>query len=144
MWKDRRIIDLGTLGGYESFAQAINNHNQVVGWALNLTPASVNIWEDWPFPFPTQQRAVLLENGAAVDLGTLGGPSAWATDINDNRQIIGQSFTAVATGKKNQADGWGFSRPMAGFIWENGKMTDLGKLGWALGPCLFVSITGGR
>ncbi|MCI0535307.1 MAG: hypothetical protein L0Z50_08765, partial [Verrucomicrobiales bacterium] len=134
MWKDGKISDLGTLGGNQSFVQAINNRDQVVGWSLNLTPASTNIWEDYPFPFPAQQRAVLFENSAAVDLGTLGGPSAWATDINENRQIIGQSFTAVATGKKNQADGWAFSRPMAGFIWENGKMTDLGSLGgtWAL------------
>jgi probable HAF family extracellular repeat protein len=55
------------------------------------------------------------------DLSTLGGPSAWATGINNNGQIIGQSFTAVAEGKPRHAGEWAFSRPMAGFIWENGK-----------------------
>jgi len=134
MWKDRQIIDLGTLGGYASFAQAVNNRDQAVGWALNLIQATKNIWEDYPHPFATQQRAVLWDNGVVVDLGTLGGPSAWATAINDNGQIIGQSFTGVETGVPRNAAGWFFSRPMAGFIWENGKMTDLGNLGgtWAL------------
>jgi len=129
LWKDRQMIDLGTLGGDQSFAQAINNRDQVVGWALNQTPASVNIWEDYPWSFVTQQRAVLWENGTGVDLGTLGGPSAWATCINDNGQVIGQSFTVVATGQQRQINGWTFSRPMAGFIWENGHMVDLGSLG---------------
>jgi probable HAF family extracellular repeat protein len=138
-WVDRatphQIIDLGTLGGSYSFAQAINNGDVAVGWALNLTPATKNIWEDYPYPFATQQRAVVWDLGpVAVDLGTLGGPSAWATAINDNGQIIGQSFTAVANGVPRHAAGWFFTRPQAGFIWENGKMTDLGNLGgtWAL------------
>jgi probable HAF family extracellular repeat protein len=133
-WKDRQITGLETLGGNVSMAQAVNNSNQVVGWALDLVPASVNIYEDYPWPFATQQRAVLWENGVVRDLGTLGGPSAWATGINDNGQIIGQSFTGIATGKPQHAGEWFFSRPMAGFIWENGNMVDLGSLGgtWAL------------
>jgi probable HAF family extracellular repeat protein len=130
MWKDRQIIDLGTLGGKQSLAHAINNQNQVVGWATNLVPASTNIWgEEYPWPFATQQRAVLWENGAARDLGTLGGPSAWASCLNDVGQIIGQSFTANSEGQQHQAAGVVWSRPMAGFIWENGNMMDLGTLG---------------
>ena len=129
MWRDRQIVDLGTLGGTASFAQALNNHDQVVGWALNQIPASANIWQDYPWPFATQQRAVLWENGTAVDLGTLGGPSAWATGINDNGQVIGESLTTVSTGQQRQIDGWVFSRPVAGFIWENGQTVNLGSLG---------------
>lgn len=49
------------------------------------------------------------------DLGTLGGIGSWATSINDNGQVIGQSYT------KDNAE--------HGFIWENGKMADLGTLG---------------
>jgi probable HAF family extracellular repeat protein len=90
--------------------------------------------QDYPWPFATQQRAALWENGVVKDLGTLGGPSAWAIDINDNGQIIGQSFTGVAEGTPQHVGDWFFSRPMAGFIWENGAMTSLGSLGgtWAM------------
>jgi probable HAF family extracellular repeat protein len=129
MWKDRGIIDLGTLGGEVSLAHAVNNRDQAVGWALNSVPASVNIWEDYPWPFATQQRAVLWENGTAMDLGTLGGTSAWATAINDSGQVIGQSWTAVSAGQPRQAAGWSWSRPTAGFLWDKGTMTDLGSLG---------------
>ena len=84
MWTNGQMVDLGTLGGNQSFAQSVNNHGQVVGWALDLVPATDIIWEEYPFPFATRQRATLWNNGVAIDLGTLGGPSAWATDINDN------------------------------------------------------------
>ncbi len=129
LWKDRQMIDLGTLGGEQSFAQAINNRDQAVGWALNLVPASEKIWADYPWPFGTQQRAVLWENGVARDLGTLGGPGAWATSINDNGQIIGQSFTSISAGQPRQVEGWSWSRPVTGFLWENGNMVNLGNLG---------------
>jgi probable HAF family extracellular repeat protein len=49
----------------------------------------------------------------AVDLGTLGGTSSVAFDINDNEQIVGNSATA--------SDG------VHAFLWENGTMKDLGK-----------------
>jgi probable HAF family extracellular repeat protein len=129
LWKDRQMIDLGTLGGEQSFAQAINIRDQTVGWALNLVPASVNIWADYPWPFATQQRAVLWESGVGRDLGTLGGPSAWATGINDNGQIIGQSLNTISAGQPKQVEGWSWSRPVTGFLWENGHMVDLGNLG---------------
>ena len=35
VWKDGQVIDLGTFGGYEGSAQAINNRGQVTGLALN-------------------------------------------------------------------------------------------------------------
>jgi probable HAF family extracellular repeat protein len=48
LWKDGQIIDLGTLGGNLSFANAVNNRGQVVGFALNTTPD--------PFGISTQIR----------------------------------------------------------------------------------------
>ncbi len=126
-----QINDLGTLGGNQSLAHAINNQNQVVGWALNQTPEGTNIWEPYPWPFLTQQRASLWENGKVQDLGTLGGSSAWASHINDRGQIIGQSFTATPGTRRHtivsQDITW--TRPVAGFLWENGKMIDLGNVG---------------
>jgi len=38
VWKNDKIIDLGTFGGTFSYASAINSRDQVVGFALNTTP----------------------------------------------------------------------------------------------------------
>ncbi len=129
VWKNRQIVDLGTLGGKQSLAHAINNRGQIVGWSLNQTPAETNIWEDYPFPFGTQQRAVLWNNGVIQDLGTLGGPSAWAMELNEQGQVIGQSFTDVPGKRSTTVGAYTWSRPFAAFLWENGQMVDLGNLG---------------
>jgi probable HAF family extracellular repeat protein len=50
----------------------------------------------------------------ATDLGTLGGTSATATDINTRDQVVGASTTADGV---NHA-----------FLWQSGVMTDLGTL----------------
>jgi probable HAF family extracellular repeat protein len=128
-----QIIDLGTLGGNQSLAHAINNRNQVVGWALNSTPEDAMIWDDYPWPFGTQQRAVLWEKGTIQDLGTLGGPSAWASHINDRGQIVGSSYTSAAGNGRRSVGIWSWSRPAGAFLWQDGKMTDLGTLGGTFG-----------
>jgi len=38
LWKDGAITDLGTLGGNQSWANGINNRDEVVGGALNGIP----------------------------------------------------------------------------------------------------------
>jgi probable HAF family extracellular repeat protein len=128
LWKNGQINDLGTLGGNSSMAQAINNRNQVVGMALNTVPDPVGIWFDFPFPFGTQQRAVLWQNGTIQDLGTLGGPDAWASGLNDAGQVIGQSYTTDTT--VSPVTG---ARPIEVFLWKNGKMVSLGSLGGTMG-----------
>ena len=54
----RKLLDLGTLGGQNSFAFGINNLGQIVGTS-ELESG--------------QSRAFLWENGEMMDLGTLGG-----------------------------------------------------------------------
>lgn len=114
LWKHGLLIDLGTLGGNESFPNSVNNRGQVVGQAANSTPD--------PFPFPgfgQQARAFLWENGVMQDLGTLGGPDAFAIDINDRGQVLGFSFINSIP---NPTTGFPTGD---GFLWENGKMTDI-------------------
>jgi probable HAF family extracellular repeat protein len=114
LWKRGELIDLGTLGGNESFPNSVNNRGQVVGQAANSMPD--------PFPFPgfgQQARAFLWENGVMHDLGTLGGPDAFAIDINDRGQILGVSFTNSTPEPTTGIP------TLDGFLWENGKMTDI-------------------
>ena len=116
LWKNGDAIDLGTLGGNESSAFSVNNRGQVVGLALNDIPD--------PFSFfATQLRAFLWQQGAMQDLGTLGGPEAWALFVNERGQVAGFSLTNDTV---NPATGYPTQDP---FLWENGKMLDLGTLG---------------
>jgi probable HAF family extracellular repeat protein len=122
LWKHGQIIDLGTLeGGYESNAFAVNDRGQVAGAFLNTIPD--------PFSFfGLQLRAFLWRNGVMEDLGTLGtGTDAVAYFINERGQVAGTSNTNTVV---NPVTGMATQDP---FLWENGKMTDLGTLGGNFG-----------
>jgi len=114
LWKRGRLINLGTLGGNESFTTSVNNRGQVVGLAESATPD--------PFPYPgfgQQARAFVWEKGRMRDLGTLGGPDAFAIEINDRGQILGVSFTNSTPQPTTGVP------TFDGFLWENGTMTDI-------------------
>jgi probable HAF family extracellular repeat protein len=137
LWKSNgQIVDLGTLGGNESLAAMVNNRGQVVGAAANAIPD--------PFPGPlgfwgTQSRAFLWEKGVMKDLGDLGGPDALAISVNERGQIAGISYTSSTP--SGVANDWCQDIPPQNpFLWEKGRMIDLGTLG---GACGFPSFTGG-
>jgi probable HAF family extracellular repeat protein len=93
-------------GDPDGFANAINDHGQVVGGTGNCEQEYSN----------QLQHAVLWENGTAVDLGNLGGTTNnLATDINNQGQVVGKSNVS------------GDAAAHA-FLWQNGTMTDLGTL----------------
>jgi probable HAF family extracellular repeat protein len=127
LWTGGQIIDLGTLGGFEASALANNSRGQVAGGATNTIPDS------FPSPlggapsFGTQARAFLWEKGVMQDLGDLGGPDAVAMGINERGQIAGLSYTSSTP---NPATGVPTVDP---FLWENGKMIDLGGFGGTFG-----------
>jgi len=123
LWSQGEIVNLGTLGGNESQADAINDSGQITGFAANAVPDS------FPSPlnaflpgFGTQQRAFIWENGVMRDIGTLGGPDANALLINKSGQIAGISYTSSTP----NASGVPTIHP---FLWEDGKMLDVGSLG---------------
>ena len=117
LWRGGQIQNLGTFGGYQSYAWSVNNLGQVVGFSSNTTPdqSTGNV-----FAFgATQTHAFLWQSGRMQDLGTLGGPDSDALVINERGQIAGMSITS--------------SGAVDPFLWENGKMIDLGTLGGTFG-----------
>jgi probable HAF family extracellular repeat protein len=123
LFKDGSVVDLGTLGGNESSAFGVNDRGQVVGCA---TTAVVESYA-WPYGQPCfgpqQSRAFIWQYGAMKDLGTLGGPDALAELVNDRGRVAGWSLTDSTV---NPATGIPTQHP---FLWENGKMRDLGTIG---------------
>lgn len=79
------VVDLGTLGGSMSYAQAINNSGQITG-ASSLAGDPVDSLGNPIF------HTFLYRNRQMVDLGTLGGDSSFGNAINDFGRVIGDSF----------------------------------------------------
>jgi probable HAF family extracellular repeat protein len=126
LWKHHKITDLGTLeGGYESLAAGVNSRGQVVGLADNGVPDDYSI-----VGLPTQSRAFLWQKGTMQDLGTLpGGTDAVALFVNERGQIVGQSYTGDSVPAPVSGTCGDFPLTPHGFLWNNGKMVDLGTLG---------------
>ena len=119
LWEKGRIIDLGTLGGNESASGGVNDRGQVVGCATNAMPDSFGFC----FGVPQQSRAFLWENDVMQDLGTLGGPDAFATVVNKRGQVAGWSLTDSVVNPTTEIP---TQHP---FLWENRMMRDLGTIG---------------
>jgi probable HAF family extracellular repeat protein len=105
--KSHRIVDLGAFKGYDwGTASAINHRGDIVG-------------SYFAAPDLDDAVAFLRRHGTRrkVDLGTLGGDSAFATDINVHRHVVGRSTTST-----------GEVRP---FLWRprTHRMKNLGTLG---------------
>jgi probable HAF family extracellular repeat protein len=127
VWKDGQIIDLGTFGGALSYAGAINDHDQVVGFALNSTPDSFDLGDSCQnFPMPTQMHAFIWHRGVMRDLGTLGGTDSCALFINERGQVAGNSFTNSVVNPGTQLP------TLHPFFWDGDEMKDLGTLGGTL------------
>jgi probable HAF family extracellular repeat protein len=127
LWQDGIMIDLGTLGGDYNRASAINDHGQVAGESVISGVPHPVIWKAGGISdligqslggsayavnkrgqvagqivmTAYSQHATVWQDGVMTDLGTLGGISSSATDINDRGQAVGYSTTA--TGYQNAA-----------------------------------------
>ena len=114
LWQRGVMTDLGTVGGNDSGANAINSQHQVVGGAQTGQPD--------PF-FGQQLHPFLWEKGVMSDLGTLGGLSGFAAGINELGQVVGGANVGAAPVPPFTVP------PFFAFLWENGVMTNLGALG---------------
>jgi probable HAF family extracellular repeat protein len=138
LWQDAQITDLGTLsGGYESDAFAVNNHGQVAGGSTNGTADPYSIYYFGIFGISTggQTRAFVWDkHNGLQDLGTLGGPDALATLINERGQIAGVSYTS-STPNPNNGPCTPNVPTQDPFLWEKGAggMTDIGTFGGTCG-----------
>ena len=104
--------------GWSASPRAINDRGQIVG-------DYVNVADGW---FDTQ--AFLFDGAAWRDLGTLGGPSSWATAINDHGAVTGHADTARATECYPSWDGGTFCiHEQHAFVWRDGALSDLGTVG---------------
>jgi probable HAF family extracellular repeat protein len=124
LWLGRKPFDLGTLGGNESIAFAVNNFGQVAGGASNKIADSNS---SFFFPGATQMHAVFWRDGVIQDLHTLGeGTDSMAYNVNEVGQVAGMSFT------NNTINSTTGLPTVDVFLWEKGKMHDLGTLGGVL------------
>ena len=142
------ITDLGTLGGYQSVAFAINDSGLMVGQSdLNVDPPGSVV------------HAFVDSNGMMTDIGTLGGSDSFAHAVNGAGMVVGEASTSIGMthaflysggtisdlgtlgGASSVAQGInapgqvvGYSDTVGGaaqhaFLYSDGKMTDLGTLG---------------
>ena len=98
-------------GDASSWATGINDGEQVVGLSGNCVSPNFNA------PGATvPQHGVIWENGAAMDLGNLGGTlSTFPWAINSKGQAVGQAYIA--------GDVY-----IHTFLWEKGVIKDLGVI----------------
>jgi probable HAF family extracellular repeat protein len=123
LWENDKIMDLGTLGGTASFAAMVNDSGQVIGESLNSVPDPLSIMGLGSSLTLTQTHGFLWQHGEMHDLGTLGGPDSWAMYVNQHGQVAGASYTSDVVDPNTGTP------QINAFLWENGKMKDLGNLG---------------
>lgn len=117
LWESGGMRDLGTLGGPDSVGLYINDRGHVSGasFTSDIPEPSTGIPPLEPFLWDGQKMH---------SLGTLGGVYGAVFGMNDNDQVIGNSSTADAPGACLFVD-----LGCHAFLWDRGKITDLGTLG---------------
>jgi probable HAF family extracellular repeat protein len=136
------VTDLGTLGGTSASAAAINNSAQITGSASTASSTDAFLWQNGTMAdlgmtesfgaaissngyvagYDYQSNgthAFLFANGVLTDLGMLPGFSGGnaASGVNRLGQVVGLGTQGTGRGETS-----------AGWIWQNGVYTNLGKV----------------
>lgn len=150
LWQNGKMTNLGSFNGRISGARAMNDQGQVVGFSSSKEAGNTAVlWENgrmtalerlpgYEYSFATgineaglivgdvereegngreARRAVLWRDGKLEELGTLGGEFSMARAVNDRNHIVGGSTLS------KESDAFACA-----FLWENGRMQNLGKL----------------
>ena len=142
-----RFVDLGTLGGPESYVNAafaagapnqINNRGVVVGAAATDTPAPPNKQicggPDGIVPFVF--HAFAWQHGELTDLGALGAhpdvECSEAVSINAKGEIAGRSGNGVFDPRIGREE-------IRAVLWKDGEIKDLGSLGGNLSAAVAIN-----
>ncbi|TMK68840.1 MAG: HAF repeat-containing protein, partial [Actinobacteria bacterium] len=130
--KERWVVrDLGTLPGFRDCqATMINDRGQVVGWCNAGAVSHGFLWQHGKTTDlgPTQmfRGPAINEHGLVLGTGSKGaflwrdgrriwlGPGTDAVAINDRGEVVGDRRTPSAESRA--------------FLWQNGKLVDLGTL----------------
>jgi probable HAF family extracellular repeat protein len=117
-WNDGVLTDLGALPPINSsLTNCINASGMVAGQSEN------GIVD--PLLGVPEMIAVAWKNGKIINLGALEGNESFAACLNDLGQVVGGAQNSIP----DQNNPFGFGQQMHAFLWENGRMNDLGTLG---------------
>ena len=117
LWDNEMLHDLGTLGGPDAVAVALNDNGQVAGFSYTNSTPNVGTG------LPTIHPFVWSRDGGMKDLGSLGGTLAgpWAPAIKPTSESGGFNnrgqFIGIATVAGDQT-----SDP---FLWDGERLIDL-------------------
>jgi probable HAF family extracellular repeat protein len=117
LWHKGKMIDLGTLGGTNGFAQCANHRHQVIGMSSLAANAAACDFPVFNSPGPGC-HAFFWEEGVIKDLGTLGGNNSEAIWLNEAGDVVGSADLAGPTG----------SQTHDAVLWRDGKIHDLGTV----------------
>jgi probable HAF family extracellular repeat protein len=122
-WRNGRLFDLGVLpGGLSSYTNAINMQGLVIGQSQNgATDLDTGV---------PAYVATVWKDGHPNGLGTFGGSFSLATAVNDFGLVTGAAENGVQDPFQFALNsGLGGTTELRGFVWDGGRLRDIGTLG---------------
>ncbi|HSY93623.1 MAG TPA: hypothetical protein VK812_19850 [Candidatus Binatus sp.] len=119
LWRNGKMLDLGTIGGTNGFAQCANHRLQIIGQSsVAANPAACNSPAVEPEGAGPGCHAFSWENGVMTDLGTLGGDNSEALWLNEAGVVVGSADLPGPSGNQTHD----------AVVWINGVIHDLGTV----------------